>query len=60
MPFTLRYVTLFRNTTSGRVEAWADQSSDIPGGGVLLVSSFETNNAANFLASFANANVAVG
>lgn len=58
---TLDYVVIFRNTTSGNVEAWADATSAAAGTGVQLVSDFgvAAANQAAFLTAFVAANVSV-
>ena len=56
---TADYVLIFRNTTSGNIEAWADADSSVVGSGVQLVSDFDAADAAAFLTGFVAANTAV-
>lgn len=56
---TLDYVLIFRNTTTGNIEAWADADSSAAGAGVQLIDSFDTANAGNFLTLFGNDNVGI-
>jgi hypothetical protein len=58
---TVDYVLIFRNTTSGNIEAWADADSNVAGAGVQLVSNFGIAAAAQagFLTNFVAANTSI-